>query len=80
MLDALDGVYDGEKRLTGVKLLKGQFWALLVKRFHHTRRNRKGFVSQVELLLMESNSCESRNISVLDRFLVDCCKTQNKKS
>ncbi|XP_027045418.1 ATP-binding cassette sub-family A member 1-like isoform X2 [Pocillopora damicornis] len=49
VLDALDGVYDGEKRLTGVKLLKGQFWALLVKRFHHTRRNRKGFVSQILL-------------------------------
>ncbi|PFX16944.1 ATP-binding cassette sub-family A member 1 [Stylophora pistillata] len=30
VLDAQDGVYEGEKRLTGAKLLKGQFWALLI--------------------------------------------------
>ncbi|KAJ7386395.1 ATP-binding cassette sub- A member 1 [Desmophyllum pertusum] len=35
------------EKLEGAKLLKGQFWALLVKRFHHARRNRKEFLSQL---------------------------------
>lgn len=43
-----DGGYDSDKKLEGIKLLKGQFWALIVKRFHHLRRNRKAFISQVE--------------------------------
>jgi len=45
--ESADGGYDADKKLEGFKLLKGQFWALIVKRFHHLRRNRKAFISQV---------------------------------
>ena len=48
VFESTDGGYDADKQLEGIKLLKGQFWALIVKRFHHLRRNRKAFISQVE--------------------------------
>uniref|UniRef100_UPI00358E46A7 phospholipid-transporting ATPase ABCA1-like n=1 Tax=Myxine glutinosa TaxID=7769 RepID=UPI00358E46A7 len=35
--------------LSGFPLILQQFWALLVKRFHHARRSRKGFVAQIIL-------------------------------
>ena len=48
VFESTDGRYEAvDKRLSGLKLLRTQFWALLVKRFHHARRNRKGFLSQV---------------------------------
>ena len=49
VFESTDGGYDNDSKLEGIKLLKGQFWALLVKRFHHLRRNRKAFLSQVEM-------------------------------
>lgn len=48
VFESTDGVYDKERKLGGLKLITGQFWALLVKRFHHARRNRKGYISQVQ--------------------------------
>ena len=48
VFETTDGVYDKERKLGGLKLITGQFWALLVKRFHHARRNRKGYISQVQ--------------------------------
>ena len=48
VFESPDGVYDKERKLGGLKLITGQFWALLVKRFHHARRNRKGYISQVQ--------------------------------
>jgi len=53
VFESTDGGYDVDKQLEGLKLLKGQFWALIVKRFHHLRRNRKAFLSQVK------HSCQS---------------------
>ncbi len=47
VFESTDGGYDNDSKLGGIRLLKGQFWALLVKRFHHLRRNRKAFLSQV---------------------------------
>ena len=41
--------FDVDRKLSGLHLLQQQFWALLVKRFNHTRRNRKAFVSQILL-------------------------------
>ena len=43
-----DSLYDTDTRISGFTMLLRQFWALFVKRFHHTRRNRKAFVSQVK--------------------------------
>ena len=43
-----DSLYDTDTRLSGFALLRKQFWALFIKRFHHTRRNRKAFLSQVK--------------------------------
>ena len=51
VFESTDGGYDKDRKLGGLKLIKAQFLALLVKRFHHTRRNRKGFLSQVKLIL-----------------------------
>ena len=41
--------YDGggSYKLSGFALVKIQFYALLVKRFHYMRRSKKGFLSQV---------------------------------
>jgi len=47
VFESTDGSYDKDRKLGGLALIKGQFWALLVKRFHSARRNRKGFLSQV---------------------------------
>ena len=48
VFDSTDGSYEAVgNKLGGLKLIKTQFLALLVKRFHHARRNRKGFISQV---------------------------------
>lgn len=50
VFESTDGRYEAvDKKLSGLKLLRTQFWALLVKRFHHARRNRKGFLSQILL-------------------------------
>ncbi|KAL9951119.1 hypothetical protein ACROYT_G043723 [Oculina patagonica] len=49
VFESTDGGYDNDSKLGGIRLLKGQFWALLVKRFHHLRRNRKAFLSQILL-------------------------------
>nr|XP_014349981.1 PREDICTED: ATP-binding cassette sub-family A member 1-like isoform X3 [Latimeria chalumnae] len=39
----------GSYAITGWKLIHRQFWALFIKRFHHARRSRKGFIAQVVL-------------------------------
>ncbi|XP_078575167.1 phospholipid-transporting ATPase ABCA1-like isoform X1 [Branchiostoma floridae x Branchiostoma japonicum] len=39
----------GSYQIKGRDLIKQQFWALFVKRWHHTRRNRKGFVASIIL-------------------------------
>ncbi|XP_019618294.1 PREDICTED: ATP-binding cassette sub-family A member 1-like [Branchiostoma belcheri] len=39
----------GSYQIKGHDLIKQQFWALFVKRWHHTRRNRKGFVASIIL-------------------------------
>lgn len=38
-----------QKKVTGLLLIKRQFFALLKKRFNHAKRNRKGFISQIVL-------------------------------
>ena len=48
VFESTDGGFDKDRKLGGLKLIKAQFLALLVKRFHHARRNRKGFLSQVK--------------------------------
>ncbi|XP_065190640.1 phospholipid-transporting ATPase ABCA1-like isoform X1 [Sycon ciliatum] len=37
----------GSYQVTGIRILLQQFRALFMKRFHHSRRNRKGFLAQV---------------------------------
>lgn len=50
VFESTDGSYEAVgNKLGGLKLIKTQFLALLVKRFHHARRNRKGFISQILL-------------------------------
>lgn len=44
---AFQGV--GTHTLTGFRLKMQQFYALLLKRFHHARRNFKGVISQILL-------------------------------
>ena len=41
--------YDGtnSRKLSGFALVKIQFFALLVKRFHYMRRSKKSFIAQV---------------------------------
>ncbi|XP_028847172.1 ATP-binding cassette sub-family A member 1 isoform X3 [Denticeps clupeoides] len=39
----------GSGIITGWRLIRKQFWALFIKRFHHARRSRKGLVAQVVL-------------------------------
>ena len=48
-VDGQEGSFDIDRKSTGLRLLLRQFWALIVKRFHHSRRNRKGFLSQIIL-------------------------------
>ena len=47
--DDVFGVPRIQKKDTGLALIKKQFFALLKKRFHHAKRNRKGFISQIVL-------------------------------
>lgn len=37
----------GSMVITGWKLIRTQFLALFIKRFHHARRSRKGLIAQV---------------------------------
>lgn len=37
----------GSTVITGWKLIRRQFLALFIKRFHHARRSRKGLIAQV---------------------------------
>ena len=37
----------GSYKVSGGQLIRTQFWALWVKRFHNVRRSKKGFVSEV---------------------------------
>uniref|UniRef100_S4RBA2 ATP-binding cassette, sub-family A (ABC1), member 1A n=1 Tax=Petromyzon marinus TaxID=7757 RepID=S4RBA2_PETMA len=46
-LNELDG--KGTQQISGVQLILLQFKALFIKRFHHARRSRKGFVAQIIL-------------------------------
>ncbi|XP_064201003.1 phospholipid-transporting ATPase ABCA1-like isoform X1 [Anguilla rostrata] len=39
----------GSRVITGWKLIRRQFLALFIKRFHHARRSRKGLIAQVVL-------------------------------
>ncbi|KAM4611576.1 phospholipid-transporting ATPase ABCA1 [Polymixia lowei] len=39
----------GSTVITGWQLIRRQFWALFIKRFHHARRSRKGLIAQVVL-------------------------------
>ncbi|XP_061814826.2 phospholipid-transporting ATPase ABCA1-like [Nerophis lumbriciformis] len=43
------GVGRGSAVITGRKLIRHQFLALFIKRFHHARRSRKGLIAQVVL-------------------------------
>uniref|UniRef100_H0XG82 ATP binding cassette subfamily A member 12 n=1 Tax=Otolemur garnettii TaxID=30611 RepID=H0XG82_OTOGA len=47
--DALDKILTRGERLDGLGLLLKKILAILIKRFHHTRRNWKGFIAQVIL-------------------------------
>ncbi|XP_048589175.1 phospholipid-transporting ATPase ABCA1-like isoform X2 [Nematostella vectensis] len=47
--DSVDGSLEFDDRESGLALLLRQFFALLVKRFHHCRRNRKAFIAQIIL-------------------------------
>ncbi|XP_061418243.1 phospholipid-transporting ATPase ABCA1-like isoform X5 [Lethenteron reissneri] len=46
-LNELDG--KGTQQISGIQLILLQFKALFIKRFHHARRSRKGFVAQIIL-------------------------------
>lgn len=37
----------GSRVITGWKLIRRQFLALFIKRFHYARRSRKGIIAQV---------------------------------
>ncbi|KAM9836585.1 phospholipid-transporting ATPase ABCA1 [Aulostomus maculatus] len=39
----------GSRVITGLELIRRQFLALFIKRFHHARRSRKGLIAQVVL-------------------------------
>lgn len=41
----------GEVRIQGKKLLGHQLLALFLKRFHHVRRSKKGFISEVSVVV-----------------------------
>ncbi|MED6255984.1 hypothetical protein ATANTOWER_017879, partial [Ataeniobius toweri] len=41
----------GSMVITGWKLIRRQFLALFIKRFHHARRSRKGLIAQLSLLV-----------------------------
>ncbi|XP_043916268.1 phospholipid-transporting ATPase ABCA1-like [Protopterus annectens] len=47
--DIIDCDGKGSYTITGWKLIQRQFSALVIKRFHHARRSRKGFIAQVVL-------------------------------
>lgn len=38
---------NGSRVITGLDLIRRQFLALFIKRFHYARRSRKGLVAQV---------------------------------
>ncbi|XP_048255576.1 phospholipid-transporting ATPase ABCA1-like isoform X2 [Haliotis rufescens] len=40
---------ESETKLSGWNLKRRQFWALFLKRFHHVRRSKKGFVCEIIL-------------------------------
>ena len=41
------------REVQGMSLIRRQFYALLVKRFHHFRRSKKGFFAQVKSFIEE---------------------------
>jgi hypothetical protein len=43
------------QKVTGWKLTMRQFFAIFFKRFHHVRRSKKGFVTEVIILHLAFN-------------------------
>ncbi|XP_033117050.1 phospholipid-transporting ATPase ABCA1-like isoform X2 [Anneissia japonica] len=48
-LSTQENILGEERRVKGINLIRRQFWALFIKRFHHARRSKKGVFAQVIL-------------------------------